>query len=355
MVVRELVPARRADEPPLEVDRGDGRLVELDVAGAAEDGAERVDDVGRVQEPGRHLVEERREQVVVARVDERDVDRAAGELARAGQAAEAAADDHDAGTRTGHAGSEDRLRGRARRLRRSLARRAAGPAEREVADVPGRRAAGVGRRDGLPARAAGARDAAGGARPRRLRLPPPGRPRRGVRLVRGGALGVDGRPGARPARARRDGRGHRDAATPHRAGGRGRHQPARVRAVLRRDPRARAHGRRGSARRAARVAGSSTSTRSSGRSPAAPARTSSATRTTRRVAPSPAPSSRRSPSWRSGTTSRSSRTRSTRRSPSRARRTRRSPRSARSRRDAGSRSPARRRRGTSPASSAPCS
>ena len=46
--------------------------------------------------PGRDLVEQRLEEVVVAAVDQRDVDRPAAEEPGGGQAAEAAADDHDA-------------------------------------------------------------------------------------------------------------------------------------------------------------------------------------------------------------------------------------------------------------------
>jgi hypothetical protein len=71
--------------------------VEADVARAAQHRPERVGDVGRVQERRRDLVEERREQVVIARVDERDVDGLPGEAPRAGESAEAAADDDNPG------------------------------------------------------------------------------------------------------------------------------------------------------------------------------------------------------------------------------------------------------------------
>ena len=52
------------------------------------------DRAGR-EDAGRHLVEQRLEQVVVPLVDERDVDVGAGEQAGGGQAAEPATDDDD--------------------------------------------------------------------------------------------------------------------------------------------------------------------------------------------------------------------------------------------------------------------
>ena len=55
--------------------------------------------VARGQRAGRHLVEQRLEQVVVHPVDERHVDVGAAQLARGGEPAEAAADDHDPAAR----------------------------------------------------------------------------------------------------------------------------------------------------------------------------------------------------------------------------------------------------------------
>ena len=63
---------------------------------ALEDRAERRRDVRGRKRPRRDLVEERLEEVEVAPVDERDVGRRAPERARRLEAAEAAADDHDA-------------------------------------------------------------------------------------------------------------------------------------------------------------------------------------------------------------------------------------------------------------------
>src|SRR6185312_16366766 len=57
--------------------------------------ADRIGDVARVQGPGRDLIEQRLEQVVVATIQERDLDRRVGELARGFEPAEPTADDHD--------------------------------------------------------------------------------------------------------------------------------------------------------------------------------------------------------------------------------------------------------------------
>jgi hypothetical protein len=57
--------------------------------------ADRIGDVARVERRRRDLIEQRLEQVVVTAVDQRDVDRRAREGTRRGQAAEAAANDHD--------------------------------------------------------------------------------------------------------------------------------------------------------------------------------------------------------------------------------------------------------------------
>ena len=58
--------------------------------------AQRVADLRRREGARRHLVGQRLEEVEVAPIDQRDVDRAARELQRGLQAAEAAADDDDA-------------------------------------------------------------------------------------------------------------------------------------------------------------------------------------------------------------------------------------------------------------------
>ena len=92
-VVGDRVAAGHREPAGVEVDGGDSGLAEADVAGAAEHRPERVGDVGRVEQRGGHLVQQRREQVVVAGVEQEDVDVRAVERPGAGQAAEAAADD----------------------------------------------------------------------------------------------------------------------------------------------------------------------------------------------------------------------------------------------------------------------
>ena len=79
-----------------EVEPGDLGHHHPDVAAPLEDGAQRIADLPGRESPGRHLVGQRLEEVEVAPVDERHVDRGAAELLRRLQAPEAAADDDDA-------------------------------------------------------------------------------------------------------------------------------------------------------------------------------------------------------------------------------------------------------------------
>ena len=88
---------RGVDDAPLEVEAGD--LGELDphVAGAPQDVAQRRRDLARRQDAGGHLVQQRLEEVVVAPIEQRDVDAAGWPRNRhGGQPAEAASDDDDA-------------------------------------------------------------------------------------------------------------------------------------------------------------------------------------------------------------------------------------------------------------------
>src|ERR1700730_5775522 len=64
----------------------------------AEDRPQRVGDVAWIQQPGGHLVEQRREEVVVVLVQQNHIDGLAVERAGAGEAAKPGADDHDAWT-----------------------------------------------------------------------------------------------------------------------------------------------------------------------------------------------------------------------------------------------------------------
>ena len=78
-----------------DVDRHGLREQHAGVGLAAQDGADRVRDVGGREPGSRDLVEQRLEEMVVAAVDERHVHRRAAERLGGGEAAEAAADDHD--------------------------------------------------------------------------------------------------------------------------------------------------------------------------------------------------------------------------------------------------------------------
>ncbi len=70
--------------------------LDADVAVLPDHVADRRGDLARRQHAGRHLVEQRLEQVVVAPVDQRHVDRHVPEQPRGEEAAEAPADDHHA-------------------------------------------------------------------------------------------------------------------------------------------------------------------------------------------------------------------------------------------------------------------
>ena len=74
-----------------------------DVLLLAQDPADRRRDVAGRQRRGRHLIEQRLEQVVVVAIEQRDPDRRAGERARRVEAAESAADDDDAWSASSHA------------------------------------------------------------------------------------------------------------------------------------------------------------------------------------------------------------------------------------------------------------
>src|SRR5215471_3431987 len=95
MVVSELLVVTRVDNPGVEVDARDVGLAEANIGGAPEDRPERIDDVGWVEEGGGHLVQEGRKQVIVVPVHEQHIDRAAIELPRTGEPAEATAYDDD--------------------------------------------------------------------------------------------------------------------------------------------------------------------------------------------------------------------------------------------------------------------
>ena len=97
-VVREAKAVPELDDPCVRVDPGGLAQQHGRVALPAEDGAQRLRDVTRRQRAGRHLVEQRLEQVVVAPVNQRHRDPVAGlaQLAGSVQPGEAAADDDDA-------------------------------------------------------------------------------------------------------------------------------------------------------------------------------------------------------------------------------------------------------------------
>ena len=136
------------------------------------------------------------------------------------------------------------------------------PPQRQVGALPGRRAAGLGRRDGLPARRAGQARAGRGGRARRLRLrlAAGARAGRGLRRLRRGR-GSDWEVDPRAVSASSDVVGAITAVLRAiaEAGRPGRHQHARLPPLLRRDRGARLRA----GRSAARSTASSTSTRSS--------------------------------------------------------------------------------------------
>jgi hypothetical protein len=91
----------------VEVEVGDLGSQHADVAVALEDRAERIRDLAGRERPGRDLVGERLEEMEIAAVDERDLDRRTPQAQYRLQAAEASADDHDVvvpGPKGGHSG-----------------------------------------------------------------------------------------------------------------------------------------------------------------------------------------------------------------------------------------------------------
>ena len=79
----------------VEVEVGDLSQQDADVAVALEDRAERIGDLAGRKRPRRDLVGERLEEMEVAAVDERDLDRRAPQLRDRLEAAESSADDDD--------------------------------------------------------------------------------------------------------------------------------------------------------------------------------------------------------------------------------------------------------------------
>jgi hypothetical protein len=79
----------------VEVEAGDLGQQDADVAGALEDGAERIGDLTGRKRPGRDLVRERLEEVEVAAIDERHLDGSTPKLRDRLQAAESSPDDND--------------------------------------------------------------------------------------------------------------------------------------------------------------------------------------------------------------------------------------------------------------------
>ena len=83
VVVVDGSPSSRMHAPSGRVDGGGLGEQHLGVVLLAHDAADRLGDVGRVERRGRHLVEQRLEEVVVAAVEQRDAHRRVGERARA--------------------------------------------------------------------------------------------------------------------------------------------------------------------------------------------------------------------------------------------------------------------------------
>ncbi|CAA9339869.1 MAG: Cystathionine beta-lyase, type II, partial [uncultured Friedmanniella sp.] len=153
--------------------------------------------------------------------------------------------------------------------------RAPAAAEPEVAELPARRAAALGGRDG---RAAGPRRPGRprrGPRPRRHRLPVGAGLRRGLRRRGGRRLGLAPGPGGDLAGRRRDDRRRRGPRPGHRAGGRRGDRAAGLPALRRLRPARRPPARRGAAgrRRPAGLGGARPSLRRRhrGRPPGGPA------------------------------------------------------------------------------------
>jgi hypothetical protein len=97
IVVGQRFQLAEADFPRGEVDRSDLVAVHTDVVLLVEEIAERVPYRRLLEQPGRDLVQQRLEGVVVVLVHEHDVDVALAELLGSADPAEAAAQDHDAG------------------------------------------------------------------------------------------------------------------------------------------------------------------------------------------------------------------------------------------------------------------
>ncbi len=83
------------DDPVLQVDVADVSQLDGDVLVAMQHLTEGCGDLALGEDPGGHLVEQRLEQVMVATVDEDDVDFGVPEYPRRRQAAEAPTDDDD--------------------------------------------------------------------------------------------------------------------------------------------------------------------------------------------------------------------------------------------------------------------
>jgi len=94
VVVRDRSVVRK-QAPGCEVDPRDRRLEEVRVAQRADQLAHGTRDLTGVEQRRSHLVEQRREHVVVVAVDQQDVDWGSLQCPRAREAAEARARDHD--------------------------------------------------------------------------------------------------------------------------------------------------------------------------------------------------------------------------------------------------------------------
>ena len=81
--------------PPLQVERADLGELDLDVPVAVKHPAQRWSDLALGEDPGRHLIEQRLEEVVVDAIHESDLDRRPAHIARSEQAAETSPHDHD--------------------------------------------------------------------------------------------------------------------------------------------------------------------------------------------------------------------------------------------------------------------
>ena len=84
------------DDPPLEVEAGDLHELDPHVLGPAQDVSQRWGDLTGRQDPRRHLVQQRLEQVVVAAIEQRHVDGKVGQEPACGEPAEPATDHDDA-------------------------------------------------------------------------------------------------------------------------------------------------------------------------------------------------------------------------------------------------------------------